>query len=599
MKPLPNPFRPKAIINLLCRYRIRAMAKGREKKLQQSLTSETETRKKLTYKDGFFDQLCALLPPRKKWSRPRLARRKLLSDPIESAFLSIKHRVITTHLKVKAGEIDAPAWYERLCTFILLIQSSVNDSHSFEFSKPYIIPAVKKRPRKIGDKTICRALAIFNLRDRVIISLSAKYCLKEFDCLFHDCSLAFKPVKFLEDKPVVIKHHEAIIRLRSFKTLTTGKAIYVAECDLDKFFDTVNHNIALSAFLRGVHCLEQQGIYFDKRIITIYIAYLNCYSFIHDVLKLNKDKIFFLKRRIANGEFDYPLQKLHNKFYPRDQTHKRRIGIPQGGALSCFIANLLLHDADEQIFKPADQELLYQRYCDDMIIMHTSKTHADRVLHTYIKATQKLRLLVHSPIVISGYYKEDGNSGKLYWTTKTKSPYLWSDPRKDSTAIPWISFVGYQINYKGEVRVRKSSLEKETAKQKKLRKSISAVLKVHNKAWLCDHSNKTFDQHIHSVNSRLSSMAVGKIDLDKIGNQGAYCWSEGFSQLTANKIALRQLRGLDKHRNLQIGIFRRQIAPLIGVKKETKEKKKGRRFPDFYGMPFSYYNFLKKKSNSS
>ncbi len=42
---------------------------------------------------------------------------------------------------------------------------------------------------------------------------------------------------------------------------------------------------------------------------------------------------------------------------------------------------------------------------------------------------------------------------KLFWEGKSKGPYCWG--RIENNSCPWIGFVGYEINYQGEIRVRK------------------------------------------------------------------------------------------------------------------------------------------------
>ena len=57
--------------------------------------------------------------------------------------------------------------------------------------------------------------------------------------------------------------------------------------------------------------------------------------------------------------------------------------------------------------------------------------------------------------------KEIKTYDREFWEAKSKQPYKWG-PRG---RVPWIGFVGYEINVAGDVRVRKSSLAKEMQKQ--------------------------------------------------------------------------------------------------------------------------------------
>ena len=90
-------------------------------------------------------------------------------------------------------------------------------------------------------------------------------------------------------------------------------------------------------------------------------------------------------------------------------------------------------------------------------------------------------------------------------------------------------------------------------------------------------------------------MAVGRVTIHnhKLPLQQGLCWTNGFKELSLNKISSKQLRHLDRARHLQIGRINKELAII------TKEVENSN-FPEdlkkiFFGSAFSYYNYLKHK----
>jgi len=74
-------------------------------------------------------------------------------------------------------------------------------------------------------------------------------------------------------------HHQAINAIFDLKHNAPNRDLFVAECDIRGFFDTVDHGVALAAYRRAAHDAE-----LDIRADQIFSAYLNCYSFPLNVL---------------------------------------------------------------------------------------------------------------------------------------------------------------------------------------------------------------------------------------------------------------------------------------------------------------------------
>ena len=58
----------------------------------------------------------------------------------------------------------------------------------------------------------------------------------------------------------------------------------------------------------------------------------------------------------------------------------------------------------------------------------------------------------------SQYRKADGTVRHALWDQKSRSPFLWGRSNGEKEQVDWIGFLGYEVRYTGEVRLRRSSL---------------------------------------------------------------------------------------------------------------------------------------------
>jgi hypothetical protein len=228
-----------------------------------------------------------------------------------------------------------------------------------------------------------------------------------------------------------------------------------------------------------------------------------------------------------------------------------KYGVPQGGALSVFFANLLLHQADVvviDILKTNNDSATYVRYCDDMVIVTLDKNLTHQAFEAYIKELGNLRL-VHHPLPL----QPSDNYAKSFWDGKTKK-YIWSDKE-----MPWLAFVGYHLRYDGMVRVRPSSLEKELKKQVKTQKKF--LFKINEAKKNNKDLNLSKNQLLAQLERRLRASAIGKRpdkDLSCGMNVSEFGWCKGFESLAFDDlpkpqtIAITQLRSLDRGLNKQL-----------------------------------------------
>lgn len=526
--------------------------------------------------------LKTILPPRRKWRKiGKKHRYKNKWQKINSVEYNTKciFKTIKFFRKINPNE---PFLIE-LDKFIIEVKSSLNDPDYF-IKSPKIYPKLKDN--KGHRKSSCRPISLFTLKDKIIISQTNKYLTEVFDPWFYKFSHAFRaPSKTQEGKKELVTHHNSIDEILKYKSNYRGKRLWVAECDMSKFYDSVSHSIIRRQFNRFVGRVHRKKEYaLDERAIKVFNRYLDAYSFVKDVLPKNGDEAYWRSNKLSpQCNFGWVKHELlKHGFYKR--VGNAKIGIPQGGALSGLIANLVLDYADSEIMKNADSELLYLRFCDDMIVMHPNKKVSTEAVYHYAEALKKLKLVPHA------FEENLENKADSFWSkkVKSKSPYRWTADHKKDAHFPWIGFVGYEIHFNGHLRVRKSSLKKELQKQKEVIKKIEYAIKDENKR----ARNGTV---LESAANRLIGMAVGRVQMWNYKHiENDMCWVNGFQMLHANPYLEKQLKHLDKNRNHQMAQLKKKVAKFEDEELE-EETSRPERKRVYYGKPFSYYYHVTEK----
>lgn len=470
MKAFEKHFTESEILRQICKIRVK-MAKSRSKKhLLHLLTNNVKynyhqnLNKKPTnefeeYQEELTTFLSTILPPRKKWVKlgkdSRLKAKAL--DKIKEAkennvklnkrnfFLSSNDKnfySLLKTIKVQNKKEIKEQWYINLQNFITeIIELSANPEHNI--ITPIIFPKLKEKLKK-GGKNECRPICMFNLKDRILLSLTNKFLTQLFDEHFQDSSFAFRSKKNAENS--ILSHHDCIKEIHAYRLNNINKELYVAECDMKKFYDTVNHKIARQLFYELiVKAKEKHPLLNLKNPIAIFESYLNCFAFNIDIPKPT-DLKYWSSYKIINGEFSWIDDKTLNIHYT--DISNERIGVPQGGALSGLIANIYLNNADLSIIS---KQVLYQRFCDDMIIISDDLEECKKAKVSYETTLMDLKLFPH-PFKNESQLmsRKDGQINyRCFWDGKSKGPYKWGEIKENS--FPWIGFVGYEINYLGDI----------------------------------------------------------------------------------------------------------------------------------------------------
>jgi RNA-directed DNA polymerase len=176
-----------------------------------------------------------------------------------------------------------------------------------------------------------------NVIDRVVQQAVLQVMQPHYDPIFDDSSHGFRPKRSC---------HTAIAEAKSY--VEDGYE-WVVDIDLEKFFDTVNHQRLLSILEKKVS---------DRRILTL--------------IKL------MLKAKIV---------------LPDGVVVKNEEGTPQGGPLSPLLSNIVLHELDEKLRERGHK---FVRYADDCNIYVRSEAAGHRVMESTTRFIEKrLRLKVN------------------------------------------------------------------------------------------------------------------------------------------------------------------------------------------------------------
>ncbi len=185
-------------------------------------------------------------------------------------------------------------------------------------------------PKEDGSK---RKLGIPTVTDRMIQQAVAQVLTPIYEEKFHANSYGFRPGKSAQ---------QAV--LKAVEYMNEGYN-WIVDIDLEKFFDTVNHDKLISILNKEIK---------DGQILSL----------------IRK----FLVSGVMIGA----------------QMEETEVGTPQGGNLSPLLANVVLNELDWELER---RELRFVRYADDCIILVRSQKAAERVMESVTRYIETKLLL--------------------------------------------------------------------------------------------------------------------------------------------------------------------------------------------------------------
>ena len=221
----------------------------------------------------------------------------------------------------------------------------------------------------------------------------------------------------------------------------------------------------------------------------------------------------------------------------------------------------MLDLADERVrAAAAGKELIYLRYCDDVIIISPDREVTAQALRIYLQTLQELRLPAHP------CFQPNGDDA-AFWKAKSRDAYAWGLDRAAGEQ-PWIGFLGYQVRRDGLLRIRPDTIAKQRARITALADETLNNLGFKSgrtggagpKQWLWQHSPESILVQLHR---RLTALGTGlwAPAYDTERQQREQCWSGAFRLLKGRPFVAGPLKELDRHRERQL----RRVARRLGI----------------------------------
>ncbi|EHO10981.1 hypothetical protein HMPREF9714_01410 [Myroides odoratimimus CCUG 12901] len=242
----------------------------------------------------------------------RLGELDLLEQILSSSNLNLAYKRVKSN-KGSHG-IDKMST-DKMLEWLLVHKESLLSSLAIGTYKPQGVRRVEIP--KEGGKV--RLLGIPTVIDRLIQQSIAQVLSGIYERDFHASSHGFRPQKGC---------HTA---LKEAKRHLNAEYHHVVDLDLEKFFDTVSHSRLIELLSKRVK---------DSRVISLIHKYLN-------------------SGVVVNGKLEQCTQ-----------------GVPQGGPLSPFLSNIMLHELDMELERRGHR---FVRYADDCLIFCKSKRACKRV----------------------------------------------------------------------------------------------------------------------------------------------------------------------------------------------------------------------------
>ena len=449
--------------------------------------------------------LSRMMPPRYTWVRPS-KRLKLPNGAVDTSKNAEKALLLTIKRDVKLWKKGEYFGYlDELYAFIDRIRERLEDGN-LRLESPRLMPIFKDAEKQEDGtlKVTCRPLSVYSkLEDKVILALTSRYLTRYFDGYLHEDILSYRTVRdFHGRKRYVTDFNDGVRLIKDFRERHNAGDIYAADCDIKKFYDIIPHPVVRDCFRR---ILDLSDLDNDSKaqVMRVVEAYLASYNFYTNALKESRDNpsVFDkVQRRLYDGERrnSYLLGKVDIP----DEEYLQR-GVPQGGALSLLVANIVLNDVDRVIVELPDDNRLFIRYCDDMILMHTDYKECCRLMDLYAQSLRGHGLFYHdfesvrdSKCCLSEDGKADATTGH-FWKIKSHRPFLWGKGDGDSNL--YVGFLGYEIRRDGRMRLRKSNIERFDEKFQRLRYALRRYKKSHTDEEFLAHRDQVLDKVMKGV----------------------------------------------------------------------------------------------------
>ena len=288
-----------------------------------------------------------------------------MSEPKSKSFEISKWAVWEAYRRVKANKGAAGVDEQSIEEFERDLKGNLYKLWNRLSSGSYFPPPVRavEIPKRDGSS---RMLGVPTVADRIAQTVVAGYLEPGVEPIFHPDSYGYRPGRSALDAVGVCRER-------------CWRWAWVLDLDLKSFFDSVPHDLVLTAVARHT----------DRRWVLLYVER-------------------WLKA---------PLQREDGRLVERDR------GTPQGSAISPLLANMFLHYAFDAWMAKEHPAVRFERYCDDVIVHASSEPQA-----------RQLRAAIASRLTECGLELNQ---------RKTRIVYCKSSVRHDAHERVSFDFLGY------------------------------------------------------------------------------------------------------------------------------------------------------------
>ena len=446
--------------------------------------AELSTRKKLS----------RLMPPRYTWVRP--SKRVLLPTGAADTSKNAEKALLLTVRRDRARQKKGATftYLDELQAFCAKIRHRIA-AGNLTFESPHLMPILKDTQRQADGTFLvtCRPLSVYSqLEDKVVLALTSRYLTRYFDSFLHANILSYRPARSFHDKKhYVTDFNDGVRLIQAYREAHDAATIYAADCDIKKFYDIIPHQVVRECFQRLLNRsrLSAEGKAQVMRVVEAYVASYNYYSNVMQESLSHPEVFVKVARRLHDPGRQNQYKIAWADEIPVEQSVSR--GVPQGGALSLLVANIVLNDVDQVLVESEDPDRLFIRYCDDMILLHTDPTECQRLMAEYADSLHRHGLIYHPFTSVAECGRSD------FWHIKSHRPFLWGDG--DGNRNRYIGFLGYEIRRDGRLRLRKSNIRRFEEKFRRLRYVLRRYAKKHADDEFQTHKQKVLGNVINGI----------------------------------------------------------------------------------------------------
>ena len=494
-------------------------------------------------------QLSRMMPPRRTWDR--LGKSERSNDATDKSKITTKTLLKTITRDRKARKRGMTFGYlDEMEAFFERIRARLK-AETITFETPKLMPIYKDEKSR-EDKSIevtCRPLAVYlNLEDKIILALTSRYITCRFDRFLHENILSYRDARtFHGEKRCTTDFNDGVKLIEAFRAEHDAQTIYAFDCDIKKFYDIIPHQVVRDCFGRVLDKAQQrtksplsdEGRAMVMRVLNAYLDSYNFYT--HALTEAERNPYVYKKvhrkmnRKMRNNPrpITYKLGWV-DEIRQRPEDEQRLVGVPQGGALSLLVANFVLNDVDQALLAEADENRLFIRYCDDMILLHTDYDKCCQLMQLYEQSLTDHGLYYHQPKHVS-----DCSKRSEFWKAKSHEPFLWADGEGNSNR--YIGFLGYEIRRDGRMRLRKRNIDNVVEKISRQRSALHRYQ--HDEK----HSEEEYQEFRKKTIDKLSKFAdvYKAFDLDR--------FKEGSQYRFVDKLITKRLGPVEPNESLARG----------------------------------------------